>query len=66
MCTRYISPEAGDIERLWHVGARNPRPWAHDMFPSYDGVFIRAAKDAAAFEREVVVGQWALIPWFAK
>ena len=66
MCTRYISPEAGDIERLWHVGARNPRRWAHDMFPSYEGAFIRGAKDTAALERELVVGQWALIPWFAK
>lgn len=28
MCTRYISPEAGDIERHWHVGARDPMRWA--------------------------------------
>jgi len=35
MCTRYISPEAGDIERLWHVGGRNPPRWAHDVFPRY-------------------------------
>ena len=66
MCTRYISPEAGAIERLWHVGSRNPRRWAHDMFPSYEGAFIRSARDSVTFERELVVGQWALIPWFAK
>jgi len=24
MCTRYISPEAGDIERHWRVGVTNP------------------------------------------
>ncbi|MBC7704361.1 MAG: hypothetical protein H7274_10530 [Rhodoferax sp.] len=24
MCTRYISREAGDMERHWHVGSRNP------------------------------------------
>ena len=36
------------------------------MFPSYQGPFIRAAKDSAACEPELVVGQWNLIPWFAK
>jgi len=66
MCTRYISPEAGDIERHWHVGARDSQRWSRDMFPRYTGAFIRAARDAAAFERELVVGQWSLVPWFAK
>lgn len=66
MCTRYISPEAGDIERHWHVGARNAVPWARDVFPRYQAPFIRAARDAASYERELVVGQWALVPWFAK
>ena len=28
--------------------------------------FIRAARDSVEPERELVVGQWALIPWFAK
>ena len=66
MCTRYISPETGDIERHWHVGARNPAPWVRDMFPRYAGPFIRAARDSATVERELVVGQWSLVPWFAK
>jgi putative SOS response-associated peptidase YedK len=67
MCTRYISPEAGDIERLWHVGARNPVRWARDVFPGYQAPFIRAASDIGlAVTRELVVGQWGLIPWFAK
>ncbi len=66
MCTRYISPEAGDIERHWHVGARTPQPWARDMFPRYAGPFIRAARDSTEYRRELVVGQWALVPWFAK
>lgn len=65
MCTRYISPEAGDIERLWHIGGRQPwRP--REMFPRYEGPFIRQARDRSAPERELVVGQWALVPWFAK
>lgn len=66
MCTRYISPEAGDIERHWHVGGRSPLRWTRDMFPAYQGAFIRAARNSASYERELVVGQWGLIPWFAK
>jgi putative SOS response-associated peptidase YedK len=66
MCTRYISPEAGDIERHWRVGARDPARWTRDMFPRYAGPFIRAARDAVDPGRELVVGQWALVPWFAK
>lgn len=66
MCTRYISPEVGDIERHWHVGARHPMRWVHEVFPGYQGPFIRAARASASFERELVVGQWGLIPWFAK
>ena len=62
MCTRYISPEAADIERLWQVGARNPARWAHDVFPNYEAPFIRSVDGG----RELVVGQWGLIPWFAK
>jgi putative SOS response-associated peptidase YedK len=65
MCTRYISPEAGDMERHWRVGARNP--WrGGEVFPNYQGPFIRAARDVVAPERELVIGQWSLIPWFAK
>ena len=66
MCTRYISPEAGDIERLWHVGARHPVSWPREMYPNYAGPFIRAVRDGVAPGRELVVGQWSLIPWFAK
>ena len=67
MCTRYISPEVGDIERHWHVGARTGIGWAREVFPGYAGVFIRAAPAAeVGLERELVVGQWSLIPWFAK
>ena len=65
MCTRYISPEVGDIERHWHVGGRSPMRWVRDVFPNYQAPFIRAARESAFYERELVVGQWALIPWFA-
>jgi putative SOS response-associated peptidase YedK len=66
MCTRYISPEVGDIERHWHIGARNPPRWAHEVFPGYLGPFIRASKSAEFGTSELVVGQWGLVPWFAK
>ncbi|OYV00817.1 MAG: DUF159 family protein [Burkholderiales bacterium PBB5] len=66
MCTRYITPEQLDIEQHWQLGARDPMRWAHDMFPAYQGPFIRADRQGSAPGRELVVGQWALIPWFAK
>ena len=77
MCTRYISPEAGDIERHWHFDSRNA--WrGGEIFPNYQGPFIRAPRaskglvDSAesmvseAPRVELVIGQWSLIPWFAK
>ena len=70
MCTRYISPEAGDIERHWHIGGQTPLRWVRDMFPGYQGAFIRAAKHSDSHntgaKAELVVGSWGLIPWFAK
>jgi putative SOS response-associated peptidase YedK len=64
MCNRYVSPEAGDIERAWHVGAR--QPWrGGEVFPRRLGPFIRRA-DSTEAARELVIGQWGLIPWFAK
>ena len=64
MCTRYISPTQAEIERFWHIGQRNQPRWGEPaMFPRALGPFIRAGSDR---ERELVVGQWGLIPWFAK
>jgi putative SOS response-associated peptidase YedK len=65
MCNRYVSPTAGDMERYWHVGARTPWRGA-EVFPRAPGPFIRAQRDAAEPQREVVIGQWGLVPWFAK
>jgi len=65
MCTRYISPDTAAIERHWHVGRDNA--WrGGELFPRSPGAFIRAARHSAEPERELVVGQWGLIPWFAK
>jgi putative SOS response-associated peptidase YedK len=64
MCTRYITPEGLDIERHWQVGARDA--WrGGEVFPSYPAPFIRATRLGEP-ARELVIGQWSLIPWFAK
>jgi putative SOS response-associated peptidase YedK len=65
MCNRYVSPTAGDMERYWHVGARTPWRGA-EVFPRAPGPFIRAQRDATEPQRELVIGQWGLVPWFAK
>jgi putative SOS response-associated peptidase YedK len=62
MCNRYIAPGEGDIERLWQVGRKNPLRWPSEIFPSTLGPFIRSSDEGM----ELVVGQWGLIPWFAK
>lgn len=67
MCNRYVSPEAGDMERFWHVGAR--QPWrASEVFPRAPGPFLRAGMQGmqGVPGRELVIGQWGLVPWFAK
>lgn len=34
--------------------------------PTRHGAFVRRAQDDAGYSRELVAGQWGLIPWFAK
>lgn len=66
MCNRYVSPEQAAIERFWHVGRHNNQlRFAPAVFPRSAGPFIRAVANAPE-ERELVVGQWGLIPFFAK
>lgn len=65
VCTRYISPDAAAIERQWHVGRGDA--WRGDeLFPRSRGPFIRAAREASEPARELLFGQWGLVPWFAK
>ncbi|HEY2978921.1 MAG TPA: SOS response-associated peptidase family protein [Burkholderiaceae bacterium] len=65
MCTRYISPDTAAIERHWHIGRDDA--WRGDeLFPRSLGPFIRAARDATEPKRELAIGQWGLIPWFAR
>jgi putative SOS response-associated peptidase YedK len=65
MCTRYVSPEAAAIERVWHIGRQHPWQGA-EVFPSRQGAFIRAARDATEPERELVVGRFGLVPSWSK
>ncbi len=67
MCNRYTPPDQLAIEREWALGRPNPaRWWDEVLFPRGTGPFIRRAHDIVGYERELVVGQWGLIPWFAK
>lgn len=52
------------MERYWHVGAR--QPWrATEVFPRAPGPFLRADREKP-LSHELVIGQWGLVPWFAK
>lgn len=64
MCNRYVSPEEAEIERYWEISRANPLQWWQPaIFPRSLGPFVRSSKEVS---RELVVGQWGLIPWFAK
>lgn len=63
MCNRYVPPEVADVERLWHIGAR--QPWQRGLvFPRGQGPFLRAARDGSG--TELVTGSFGLVPWFSK
>ena len=65
MCNRYRPPRAEILESQWQL--KPGRLWTRgDVFPRGQGPFLRAARDSTEYQRELVVGQWALIPWFAK
>jgi putative SOS response-associated peptidase YedK len=67
MCNRYEAPDELAVQDYWHVVRHgDPVPWPRGVFPRSPGPFVRRARDAAGYERELVVGQWGLIPWFAK
>ena len=49
------------------TGPTNQAPlFPREVFPRSPGPFIRRARHSTGYERELVTGQWALIPWFAK
>jgi putative SOS response-associated peptidase YedK len=62
MCTRYITPEDREIEAAWYIGARSAERWMRSMRPLSTGVFIRRDRERTEYARELVAGQWGLIP----
>ncbi|MDM0007907.1 SOS response-associated peptidase family protein [Variovorax sp. J22G73] len=69
MCNRYISPETAEAERFWRIkesNSRRPLLPPVNVFPRAQAPFIRRARNETGYERELVIGQWGLIPWFAK
>lgn len=67
MCNRYVPPTMADIERYWHIGAHNQPQWLlSGIYPRSLGPFIRRTRNDPSYSRELVVGQWGLIPHFAK
>jgi putative SOS response-associated peptidase YedK len=61
MCNRYFSPPR---EQIGFFGPLIPpvNYSSADVFPRGTGAFIRNASG----ERSFVMGQWGLVPWFAK
>lgn len=53
------------MERFFRLS--KVHPWSRQsIFPRSRGPFIRAARDRSPDVRELVLGQWGLVPWFAK
>lgn len=67
MCNRYVPPEQMEIELDWQITSRNqPRWWKLGIGPHGTGPFVRRMARGAHVDRELVVGQWGLIPPFSK
>ena len=67
MCGRYVLPEEGEIERVWHIGRHN---WRERTFPRFNVApttqvpIIRRADDGVL---ELDGARWGLIPtWWKK
>lgn len=62
MCNRYHPPRWDTFSDKFRAMPPENLP-VGPIFPRRLGVFVRAQGDS---ERQAVVGQWGLIPWFAK
>ena len=65
MCNKYETTPPSVVEAYFRANAQG-KSWPPGVFLRTPGPFIRRARDVAGYEREVVVGTWGLIPWFAK
>jgi putative SOS response-associated peptidase YedK len=66
MCNRYRPARAEDLFEYFGLSATGTAYPGGDVFPRSQGPFLRQAVHTSEIERELVVGQWGLIPWFAK
>jgi len=82
MCNRYAPPRPEDVSQRWAPRQMPVNFPPGPLFPRAPGPFMRSVRGGAGREgglpdgdatgapaprgREVVIGQWALIPWFAK
>lgn len=64
MCNRYVSPQEAAMERYWSITGRTPGQVG--AFPPLPGPVHPPRQDDPGYSRELIVGQWGLIPWFAK
>lgn len=65
MCNIYRPPDPHGVARHFQMDTRGLQ-WPGAVHPRSPGPFIRRAVDDAGYSRELVVGQWALIPPWAK
>ena len=66
MCNRYLPPRPTDVTELWKPRRAEVNFPPGPVFPRMPGPFIRRTAHSADCDRELVVGQWGLVPWFAK
>ena len=66
MCNTYHAPPRTSIERVWAARKASQKSYDPVLYPRGQGPFIRRDREDAGYSRELVVGQWGLIPWFAK
>lgn len=65
MCNQYVPASATALARQFGVAVgRDYRQT--EVFPRSPGWFVRRDRTAPGYARELVRGQWGLIPWFAK
>lgn len=71
MCSHFEAlRQAADYQRFFDT-AEPPSSGRLDMWPKYDGAFLRKPPetdphDEAVPEREAVIGRWGLVPWVLK
>ena len=67
MCNRYGPPEPARLSERWRLREPQVTYLPGPLFPRSQGPFLRRPKRQEDDGRaELVVGQWALVPWFAK